>query len=70
MNCPVCGNEMERGWLICGLPCIWTPERGGGKALWSGGYVEGTQDLRLPADETGRPGAWCCRGCRKLLIDW
>ena len=69
MTCPICGDAMERGWLLCGLPCVWTPVPSGGKALWTGGFAEGQGDIRLPRDDTGRPAAWCCRSCRKLLID-
>ena len=70
MNCPICGTSMERGWLICGMPCIWTPKPSGGKALLSGGFLEGADDVRLPKDETARPAAWCCRKCRKLIVDF
>ena len=68
MECPGCGAPMEHGWLIYGMPCIWTSKQSGGKALLSGGFLEGADDVRLPKDETGRPAAWRCRKCRKLIV--
>ena len=41
-----------------------------GKALLSGGFWEGADDVRLPKDETGRPVAWRCRKCRKLIVNF
>ena len=70
MECPGCGAPMEHGWLICGMPCIWTSHQSGGIALLSGGFLEGADDVRLPKDETGRPVAWSCRKCRKLIVNF
>ena len=69
MECPGRGAPMEHGWLICGMPCIWTSKKSGGKALLSGGFLEGADDVRLPKDETGRPVAWRGRKWRKVSVN-
>lgn len=70
MNCPICGTTMQRGWLMCGMPCVWTSDQKGITSLLSGGFLQDQDDIRLPKDETGRPAAWRCEKCRKLIIDF
>lgn len=78
MNCPVCGKEMEPGFLnTFGMWEYFLPQ-GAPKLNWHtmGGIVKrGGIVLQNPytnpkdAGSLNRP-AWVCRDCKRILIEY
>ena len=66
-RCPLCGRELEAGWLAAGgQPIKWTQK---GRSFTGSAMAEGEVSLqegvRLLRGNTVR--ALLCRGCRKVF---
>lgn len=70
MNCPVCGRELERGWLLCQPPVLWSEKPEKLSTLLTANFLTAGQDVRIKMDETGRPPAWICRNCRRVIMEY
>ena len=65
MNCPYCGNEMEKGYVEQQhmFPLKWYSDKREGDFLWSK-----RKHVRLT--RTTEPlVAWYCGGCGKLIAE-
>lgn len=79
MNCPYCGKEMEKGTLRSNGGNYFLPD--GQKAFWlrfpTKRYIDKVGAVALPPDpwstdfwETDWPIAYCCRDCKKIIIEY
>lgn len=61
MNCPVCGKEMEQGWLQAGEPMGWSRKRIPTLAIK---IMVSDQELGLSVS------AYRCTPCKKLIVNY
>lgn len=70
MNCPICGNEMERGLIQNSSPLGWikTEKR---TAFYNPDLFENSVRLsRLSMLKGSAVVAYNCRQCKKIIIDY
>ena len=70
MNCPICGNEMERGLIQNSSPLGWikTEKR---TAFYNPDLFEDSVRLsRLSMLKGSAVVAYNCRQCKKIIIDY
>lgn len=68
MDCPQCGNPMEKGHLSAGgYRIFWTPKEHKFSA------IAGAEDVKVqPMSWLGenRTEAYICKSCRKMIVDY
>ena len=73
MNCPSCGNEMEKGWMTAGGPQIrWFPEGEDNIMDYLSTFSSNERKIvssKLSVNPRGIP-AYLCQACRKLIADY
>ena len=66
MKCPICGKEMEKGYIQSGRTAFFTTKK---KHVF---FVAGSQDVVLTEDNFTCPtgDAYNCKECKKIIIDY
>ena len=62
MNCPVCGKEMEGGWLHGKAPLLWSPKEK--KVL----LIRSEDEVHVFNGKF--PRAHICKECRKVVVEY
>ncbi len=75
MQCPFCGNEMEHGTLRSRGYNYFLPEGQRAPIGYTTSSLEKRNAVELPPDpyvltKPQWPEAYCCRGCRKLIVSY
>ena len=75
MNCPWCGQELEKGLFCDRVDSYFLPEGETPPQLWTKRILEKKHAVLLPPESFGavwaqRPTAFWCGACRKLLVDY
>ena len=65
MNCPICGKEMEDGYLSSKSPVFWSESVSGMPIPTQSGDVMLGKALGLL-----RPKAFLCRACRTVITKY
>ena len=66
MKCPVCGEEMEAGWLLCGGKLLWSRKK---RRLLLYKTLPDDRCLLFAWFRIGNLPAFLCVGCRKMVLD-
>ena len=68
MNCPWCGKEMTKGYLMGGRDTMrWSEERPG--AVFGAAFLN-TVEIRDADIWSNYKTCWHCVSCRKLVVDY
>lgn len=69
MKCPYCDKEMEEGYITSDARCIaWRKERY--ESAWVSKKSDGIQLSRTFAGAVALDHAYCCKKCKKIIIDY
>lgn len=66
MKCPVCGEEMEPGWLLSNGRLLWSRKA---RQWLLAKKLPDDRILLLPWLRIGRLPAFLCVRCRKLVVE-